>query len=148
MAEVEETGDTRRFRLSAGDVVLMVNLGIVLLGAVAFIESQHDSYLLSILVWMVASVTLTACASWLGKRHKAPPPLPSTNPARRTGAMLLLSIGGIVSLIGLVLALAMVSSLLSGTEDIPLPTIPLAFLPLIFGQSLMYAGARLRLEPR
>lgn len=146
MVEADQVGETRRFRLSAFDVLVMVNLGFVLCGAAGAYQSKVDNLVLTTLVWVGVSVVLTACAGWLGKRHKTPPPPASENPARRVAAVLLLSIGGIVSLIGAVLALLMIGSLLGGTEDVPLPVIPLAFLPLLLGQSLMYGGARLRLE--
>ena len=135
----------RRFLLTPLDLVLTLDLTMLLM-PLAYLLEQHffDGEGRQEALYGAGLVVL-AFAAWLSKRHQGPPPEPSDNPMRRGFGLLLLSVGGTVTLLGAGLAAAVLAAYVSDTKaETPWFAVPLSFLPLLLGHALMLAGAKVR----
>ena len=136
----------RHFLLTPLDLVL--TLDVMLL---AIPLSALGSHLLfgEVRRWAVslpATLIVIPFAIWRARRHRAPPEPRSNEPLRRTAGVLLMGLGGAVTLLGAVSVFIGLAYVYDTTRrgDRTLVLLPVFFFPLLLGHALMFVGARVR----
>jgi hypothetical protein len=135
----------RRFMLTPVDLVLTMDLLLLAMTAGVVLNQilLEGELLRPTLVGV--GLPVLGFAGWLGRRHKVPPPPPSDNPLRRGLGLLLLGVGGTVTLVGFAAAVIGVAAFVSDKKnEVPWFAVPLSFLPLLLGHALMFGGATAR----
>jgi len=135
----------RKFMLTPFDLMLTMDLALVWLTVAVGLDLYLSDGGNTAGAVISAAPVIFLFAGWLGKRHKVAPPPPSDNLFRRGLGLLLLAVGGVVSLVGVVIAVGFTYGVLTQKNgDVPWFAAPLSFIPLFLGHAVMYGGAKVR----
>lgn len=97
-------------------------------------------------VSLPATLLVIPFVVWRARRHRAPSAPLSDEPLRRTAGVVIMGLGGIVTLLGAASVFIGLSYVYDTTQkgDHTLVLLPVFFFPLLLGHALLFVGARVR----
>jgi len=146
MVDEERRSSVGGVQLTAWDMVLTMDLMVATfaLGVAVNVALPHKLPTAFALAPM--ALTVFGFAAWRARRYKVPPPPPTDNLFRRGLGLVMLSVGGLLSLVGAAIAAGATYSLLTSkpADTFPFYALPAFYVPLVLGHALTFAGAKVR----
>lgn len=132
--------------LRAWDLVLTIDVMVLVFAITVIINVTLLEQSTLVVAGGPTVLAGAAFAKWRAGRYTEAPPPPTDNVVLRALGLVLLSVGGLLSLIGAAIAAGATYSAFTSApgEGMPLYGLPVLYLPLIAGHALALGGAKVR----
>lgn len=132
--------------LRALDLVLTIDVMVLVFAITVIINVTFLEQSMLVIAGGPTVLASAAFARWRAARYTEAPPPPTDNVVLRGLGLVLLSVGGLLSLIGAAIAAGATFSAFTSAkgEGMPIYGLPLLYLPLLAGHALALGGARVR----